>query len=142
MMHTKTNDGFTLIEVLVALTIFSVGLLGVAGMIVTGIRGSSLANAGSVAANIAQGVLEEVMSREATDPFFDVDDVSPVAWDFDSGATGVNDLEVQGAGVFSATIRRDADSPVNNLTRIDVTVSYSLGNRTRSVSLTEFKRSL
>jgi len=138
----RQSRGFTLIELLVAITIFAAGLLSVAGMQLTGIRHTSLANSNSVAGSVAQGVLEEILAREATDPFFDVDDVSPVAWDFDSDVIGVNNLTVNGAGVFSATIQRDADNPTNNITRVDVAVSYTKGTVTRTVSLTGFKRSI
>lgn len=54
-MHRKiiTEDGFTLLEVMVALTIFAVGLLALAGMQVTGIQGNSTAQ--SITARVASG---------------------------------------------------------------------------------------
>ena len=47
------NDGFTLMEVMIALTVFSVGLLALANMQITGIEGNSTAQ--SVTAKVAAG---------------------------------------------------------------------------------------
>ncbi len=142
-MHRLSNSsGFTLIELLVALSIFAIGLLSLASMQVTGIRYNASANANSIGGSVAQGVLEEILARDSTDPFFDVDDVSPFVWDFDNGTAGVNNLVITGGGSYSATIQRDADNPVNNVTRVDVVVTYVGAAGTKTLSLTGFKRSI
>ncbi|MCW9024110.1 MAG: type IV pilus modification protein PilV [Gammaproteobacteria bacterium] len=44
MINTKKQQGLTLVEVMVALVILSVGLLGLAGLQISGIRGASGSN--------------------------------------------------------------------------------------------------
>ena len=131
----KRQSGFTLVELLVAITIFAFGLLGIAGMQITSIRANSSANTMSVATSLAQGVLEEVMARGTTDPLFSVD-VAEMVWDLAPSDDGETVVTIAGAGTYSATCTIDADNPVANVARIDVVVSN--GNRT--VNLTGFKR--
>ena len=57
----KHEDGFTLIEVLVAIVVLSIGLLGVAAMQVTAIRVNSSSNTLTQATNVAQDQLERLM---------------------------------------------------------------------------------
>lgn len=56
--NLRRNDGFSLIEVLVALTILSVGLLGLAMFQVTAIKGNAIASKWTVAAQLSQDRLE------------------------------------------------------------------------------------
>ena len=54
------NSGFTLIEVLVAMVILSVGLLGTAALITGIIKGNKLSNRISTATTCAQDKMEEI----------------------------------------------------------------------------------
>jgi type IV pilus assembly protein PilV len=54
--------GFTLIEVMIALTIFSVGLLAVYSMQISSIKGNSLARASTENMNAAVAKVEQLMS--------------------------------------------------------------------------------
>ncbi len=53
------NDGFSLIEVLVSLTILAVGLLALALLQTTAIKGNETANKSTVATELAQEMLEQ-----------------------------------------------------------------------------------
>lgn len=53
------HDGFSLIEVMVALTILAVGLLALALLQTTAIKGNSLASKSTVATQLAQDQLEQ-----------------------------------------------------------------------------------
>ncbi len=55
----KTEDGFSLIEVMVALTILAVGLLALALLQTTAIKGNSLAAKSTVATQLSQDQLEQ-----------------------------------------------------------------------------------
>ncbi len=57
---TGGAPGFTLIEVLVSLAIFTVGLVGVGAMVVTAQRGAAVDEARTRADLLAQSILEEV----------------------------------------------------------------------------------
>lgn len=64
MGRANPRCGLTLLEVLVALTILSVGLLGIALLQITAVRGNASAHVSVLAARFAQDRLEE-LRREA-----------------------------------------------------------------------------
>ena len=68
MKPMKKQDGFTLIEVLIAVSIFAVGLLAVAAMQTSAIRVNS--TAGQITELSTWGIdrLEDLMSRPYNDP--------------------------------------------------------------------------
>ena len=55
----RRNQGFTLVEVLIALTILAVGLLALALLQTTAIKGNSLASKSTVATQLAQDQMEK-----------------------------------------------------------------------------------
>jgi len=62
-MRLKTNSGFSLIEVLVATTIFSVALLGLAMGATSVIRQNQTSLHTTIATNLAQDKLEELKGK-------------------------------------------------------------------------------
>ena len=58
--HTRKNGGFTLLEVLVAMVILAVGLLGMASLSVGIIKGNELSKEVSSATTCARGKMEDV----------------------------------------------------------------------------------
>ena len=60
MFNTRNNKGFTLIEVLVAMVILSVGLLGTAALITGIINSNKLSNRISTATVLAQDKMEDI----------------------------------------------------------------------------------
>lgn len=61
-MKKTADKGFTLIEVLIAITILSIGILGIAGLAGTAIRSSSYSRALTQATNLGQDRIEALMS--------------------------------------------------------------------------------
>lgn len=64
----QRSAGFTLLEVLIALVIFSIGILGVASMQTSAISGNFQANRLSQAASWASDRIEILMARDYDDP--------------------------------------------------------------------------
>ena len=64
----KKQDGFTLIEVLVALTIFAVGLLAIAALQTSAIRMNSTGNRVTEISTLGIDRMEYLMSLPYTDP--------------------------------------------------------------------------
>ncbi len=62
MRNRVGNAGFTLIEILVSMVIFAIGLLAVAGMFMLQTRGNAFAGGASVANNLAIQRIEQVMN--------------------------------------------------------------------------------
>ncbi|MFK5950519.1 MAG: prepilin-type N-terminal cleavage/methylation domain-containing protein [Methylococcales bacterium] len=63
-LMTKSQKGFTLIEILIALVILSVGILGVGAMQLTSIKGNSKARQISEASNLAADRIELFMTLD------------------------------------------------------------------------------
>ena len=68
MIRINNNKGFSLVEVLIAIFILSIGLLGVAGMQVTAISANSFAQTGTVAIALAEEMVDRVRSHAGTSP--------------------------------------------------------------------------
>lgn len=115
------QKGFTLLELLVALTIFAIGLLGVAGMQVTGLRQNATSHGRTTAAALATGILEEIRTWPLADTRLSGDSTAN-AWSFN----GQPSLNVAGGGIFQATYDVDTNyNGVTNIKRIQVTVTGS-----------------
>lgn len=133
------NKGFTLIEVMIAITIFAVGLLAIAGLQANAIRHNSQSTLRTSGAALAQGVMEQVLSLEGDDLRFanagtNIAIIDPNNIDND-GNTAT--LSLPGAGAYTATWAVTVSDPVTLISRIVVNVQDNTG---RITSLTAFKR--
>jgi len=117
-----------LVEVLVAITIFAVGLLALAGMQVTAIRGGATSQRVTAAVALADGIVANIQARIAEDALFD-SAVSPAAdWP--------ETLAVDG---YTALYTVAVDTPVTGVAQLTVRVrDNAFGGRT--VSRTTIKR--
>ena len=130
-LHWMGNEGgSSLVELLVAVTVFAIGLLAVAGMQLTALRGNASAQQVSVASGLAEGVLEEVLAWPEDDPRLATDAVEQ-EWLL-AAATPV-------AGNYRALYAIDADYDRPKLTRVEVRVE-ALNAPARPVTLVAFKR--
>lgn len=66
-INTSNAAGFTLLEVLIALVILAVGILGVATMQISSIQGNSKGRQISEATSVASALLENLLAREYAD---------------------------------------------------------------------------
>lgn len=97
------EKGFTLVEILIALTIFAIGILGVASMQVWGLRGNASAIWHSQAATFAADRVEKLM----------MDDYADLA----------NGEETQGDYTITWTVT--TDNPIDNTATITVDVEWN-----------------
>ena len=63
----KAQSGFTLVEVMIAISILTVGLLGVATMQMSAIRGNGFSNDTTTALALAEEKMEQLLSLSYTD---------------------------------------------------------------------------
>lgn len=144
-MPVKRNSqaGFTLVELLVAVVILSVGLLGLAQLQVSAIRTNAQSASSTAATALAQRIVEEVAAMSSEDPMFD----GP-----GGGTWPGSPISVAGAGTYNITYNvaqvTAAGTPVTNVFQVSITVTSStdvmhvLGNRVRSVTATTLKRAI
>ena len=106
MKRLKKENGFTLIEVLIALTIFAVGMLAVAAMQNSAIKMNSTAGKLTHLATWGMDKIEELSALPYTDPSLD--------------SSGNPHQEVSGEYTVSWTVIDD--NPMTNTKNITVTV--------------------
>lgn len=90
MKKCNSQNGFTLIEVLIAIFLLTVGILGAAAMQIASIEGNSLAIRLTSAANWASDTHETLMALPYTDPDL-TDDKGNI------GFAGLNDTDTAGS---------------------------------------------
>lgn len=63
--NTKVNlvRGFTIVEILVAITVFTIGVLGVSGFFATSTNVTRSANNTTTASNLAEGMLDNQLAK-------------------------------------------------------------------------------
>jgi type IV pilus assembly protein PilV len=121
--NLQNQNGFTLLEILVALTIFAVGMLGIAGVQIQSLRYNSGSDDRTRTAAAAQDVLEQILSWEDSNPVFNVDTTAPVS--------------IAAQADFTATYTIDSAAPVNGVATVTVNVTRNATGR--SVSLTTYR---
>jgi type IV pilus assembly protein PilV len=145
--HRRVQSGFTFIELLVAIVVLSLGLLAVAGMQVTAIRGNASANVISTKTAVAESILEQILSWSIQDPRLDERDEDIdwffSSWDTDQEAgdseSDPSDLALVGAGSYAATYRLQ-NTAVSSLIRVEVVVRS--GRSGVLTTLVGFKRTI
>lgn len=139
-MNTKLSaqSGFSLVELLVAVMILAIGLLGLAKLQVTAIKVNSQSETIMAASTIAQGIIEEIAAMDSSDAMFN-STVTDAVWD-DSPIT------VEGGGTYNITYDVTTTyQGVTNLCMITVTVASTTalqnvaGKKVRTVEVSTIK---
>ena len=116
-IRAEKQNGFTLIEVLVAMGIFAVAILGVAISATSVIRANQSSYSTTIAINLAQDKLEELKALPA------------------SLASGGPITDTINGETFSRSWNVTSDSPITGMKRIDVTVTWTdYGSHTMTLS--------
>lgn len=158
------QKGFTLIEVLIAIVILSIGLLGIGQMQLMGIQGNASANGFSEAAEFGQDKLEELINLPYTDVALNDTDGNGTGQDTSAGGGVVNGLDNDDEGVavdgitnfglddiaspdgsevqtgatniqYTISWNIAVDSPAANAKHIKVHVQWSEKGRIRTISM-------
>ncbi|OGP14238.1 MAG: hypothetical protein A2052_01765 [Deltaproteobacteria bacterium GWA2_54_12] len=135
MSTVKTEKGFTLLELLVAMSILTIGLLGLASMMSSGIGTDRFAHMVAVEGSVGSLVVEEITSRDGDDPIF-ASTVVGATYDLDTGSVATT--RVVNGRTYTATYSVTPNSPVTGVSM--VTVNITSGGRT--VTLNAFKSTI
>lgn len=114
----KAEHGFTLIEVMIALAIFSIGFLGLTKMQITSIQGNDIA--GNYTEGSAWGVSQ-------------IEDLMTMAYDNAALNDGTTGTATQGIYTMNWSVTEDA--PVPNVKTINIIVTW----RKQSFTATYYK---
>ena len=124
-MRIQKNQGFTLVEILVSLTIFSFAVLGLAIGTVTLTRTNADSQLRATAINVAQARLEELKAMNPATL------TALVATCTSVSSSGCNDNFSASGLTYSRRWWFAANSPVVGVNRIDVKVDWTdHGSRT------------
>lgn len=119
MGQLKNMKGFTLLEVMIALVILAVGLLGLASLQIMAIKGNSYGQQMTVASTMAQNQLEQL--RRAT-----------------GGLTNGNDAVTDQNGItYTRSWTVTPNSPQSGASTVLVTISWTgpTGTGVRSINI-------
>jgi len=130
-MNLSDKKGFTLLEVLVALTIVSIGLMAIAGMQSTAIGGSKSANDLTIAIQFAEEMLDRIRINGGSSPevYNGIDTGNSCA----GSDPALGDctqwkarLAASSSGLANAvgTITVTANSPASDMATVVVTVTW------------------
>jgi len=108
MTSRRYAKGFTLIEIMVAITLLSIGLLGMAGLTVGIMRGNTLSSEVTTATALAQAKME---------------DIKRVGY---SGATEITEdyNSIAGYPLFKRDTVIDVDTPDLGMKTVTITLSW------------------
>jgi type II secretion system protein I len=113
-----SEDGFTLIEILITLVIFSVGIMALAGLQVTAIKANAFSKRMTAAIAVAEAKLEQIKDT----PYANVQSESPT--------------QVVAAGMnFTRQVTVTANSPVPNTKTVQVMVTWTEGSQLHTVPI-------
>jgi type IV pilus assembly protein PilV len=134
-----TSKGFTLVELLIAMTLLSIGILAMVQMQVVAIQSNSIANKLTVASSLAEEVMDDIQSWDINNPPVTGVFTSPTttaAYDRLGFNNAAKSVIVQSAGTFKANYSVILVQP--DLTTAFISVTVTGGGRT--VTLTSIKR--
>lgn len=139
------QQGFTIIEVMIAVAILSVGLLGIASMQMSAIRGNNLSDNITCALTLAEDKMEELLGMDYVNPdledvtYTNNDDLSRIdpGW-IDRQELNIDETGKTGAGQFRRVWNIADNKPIENNKTITVIVLWD--NDGHQVSLTSVKR--
>lgn len=122
----NSQNGFTLVEVLVAVLIMVIGVFATLSLISTSMKANTHANQLTTKTALAQQMIEDMLSRDKSSL-----DVPVTNAPYNLNITGAAvDLSVNGGGTYHATYTTSVSTvwdPVNNpdrrLVKIDIVVS-------------------
>jgi len=140
MRKGSKQEGFTLLEVIVAISILTFGILAVASMQAASIRGNSLSSAVTGGTTWAGDQVERLMALPYDDPLLQDTDGDAAAGlnntGFDNDPDTQADADHQATeGRYTITRTVADDTPITNTKTINVTVTWTDQGVQKSISL-------
>lgn len=134
------NAGFTLIEVLIALAIFSIGILAVGGMQISAINGNACARSLTEVTTMAADRMEKLIQPASNDPALTAGVYTPsaVSDGIDNNRNGIID-EPGETGNMAISWTITDNGVLANCKTIVVTITWIQSRKSNRFSLTCYK---
>lgn len=153
----KGQNGFTLLELLIAVSLLAIGLLAVVSMQTVAMNANMVSNRLTVATTLAQQVAEDMLSWNISDPRLNSPGIPMPAtagncltvtpplgcYMFINPSTGVSSsqITIPGAGSYTARYSTAPNATITGNTQIAIMVSYLSGSAWKDlVTYTVYKR--
>jgi type IV pilus assembly protein PilV len=137
-MVKNNQQGFSLIEIMIAVTIFTIGILATGAMQMRAVSGNSFASGLTEATAIAQAQMEKLMALSYTDSALNDTDNDKTAG-LDDASTTTADGSAQYTGQtgtkYNIFWNVAVDSPVANTKQIRIIVQWTFRTAGKKVSL-------
>jgi type IV pilus assembly protein PilV len=135
-MKKSNEKGFSLIEILIAITVFAIGILAVNMMQVTAIKGNSFANDLTKASTLAQDRMEKLIGLSYTDTLNnDTNGNGKTGLDDTNATADHNDVD----GMYNIFWNIAENCPIDNTKKIRVIVTWKDKGEQKKVSITSMK---
>ncbi len=121
----KGRNGFTLLELLIAVSLMAIGLLAVASMQAVAMRSNLVSNRLTVAASLAQQVAEDVLSYNPSDPRLTTGTQQYLFLTDPATNTTSQQIRIPGAGSYQANYVVTQNQGTTGNTQIVITVQFS-----------------
>lgn len=121
------DTGFTIVEVLIAISILTVGMLATASMQISAIRGNDLSGSTTEAVNLAQQQLETIINMNYNNPAIADSQTGNNA---DLSSITIVDSQ-QASGKYTIITNVADNAPITNTKTIVVIVTWENGRNSR-----------
>ena len=152
MPKLKQQEGYTLVEILIAITVLAFGLLAVATMQVTAIKTNAIASGISQGLTLGQAKVEELMNMsysalsdtdlDGTDEDADDDGIDDDGGNFGLNDTGGDSDNEEPNGRYTIYWNVAVNEPVISSKTIRVIVTWTEKGRNKRIKLDFVKTSL
>lgn len=135
---TKIRRAFTLLEIIIAIFVLEVGLLGVAKFYAYSFKISRIARNQTIASNLAGGVMEELVAENFDSDILSVGQADPVAY---SATEPFNNFQKQiNINYLNPADLTNSDTPTD-MKKIMVTILWQEGGNDAKFEIATIKTS-
>jgi type IV pilus assembly protein PilV len=134
--------GFTLLELLVAISLLTIGIFSVITMQITAIKSNSIANRLSAATALAQEAMDDILAWDIADHRVNTT-ATNTSYDLNGPDKAGTDITITGAGTFRASYSTIIDKPAIGTTLVSISIFRVINGTpeaTPLATLTGYKR--